>query len=232
MNATDRKLRRLEQIARLRRAQRDAPGQRDIASVRAELEAELGETVSQRLAARFLGVSHAALQRWIERGDLPLIYSRQGHLEVPVPVLLDLRESMDRERSCGGRRRHHLEPVLLEGRRRAERITAADLGLGDESENGHSRADRRALAYHRVVARRLDRAMLAEALHRTWKWRDEGKLDPRYADEWERILGLPLPEVRRALSSDDARGRELRQNSPFAGMLTEPERQRILELVR
>jgi len=73
--------------------------------------------------------------------------------------------------------------------------------------------------------------MIDEALHRVWKWRDEGKLDRRYADEWEQVLELPVADIRRTLASDDARARDLRQNSPFAGMLSEPERRRILELV-
>jgi hypothetical protein len=32
--------------------------------------------------------------------------------------------------------------------------------------------------------------------------------------------------------SDDAHADDLRQNSPFAGLLTEPERRRILEEIR
>lgn len=232
VNSTERKLVRLEQVARLRRAQRRAPRERDIASVRADLEGELGETVSQRLAARFLGVSHTALQRWIRAGDLPLVYNRRGRQEVPVAALLDLYEGVERERSLGDRRRRHLEPVLVEGREQAARIKATDLGTGTaEGEDGHGRAERRALAYHRAVAKRLNRQMIDEALHRVWRWRDEGKLDPRYADAWEQVLELPVPEVRRVLASDDDRARDLRQNSPFAGMLSEPERRRILELV-
>jgi hypothetical protein len=232
VSSTERKLRRLEQIARLRRAQRHTPREPDIASVRADLETELGETVSQRLAARFLGVSHTALQRWIKAEDLPLVYSSRGRQEVPVAALIDLYERVERERSRGHRRRRHLEPVLVEGREQARRIRAADLGAGAAAgEDGHSRADRRALAYHRAVAKRLNRQMIDEALHRVWKWHAEGKLDPRYADEWEQVLRLRVADVRRTLTSDDARAQDLRQNSPFAGMLSEPERRRILELV-
>lgn len=231
MNSAERKLKRLGQVARLRRAQRHAPRERDIASVRADLEAELGETVSQRLAARFLGVSHTAVQRWIKAGDLPLVYNPRGRQQVPVAALLDLHERVERERLRGHRRRRHLEPVLVEGRERAKRIQATDLGAGTAGEDGHGRADRRALAYHRAVAKLLDRRMIDEALHRVWKWRDEGKLDRRYADQWERILQLPVADVRRTLVTDDARGRALRQSSPFAGMLSEPERRRILELI-
>ncbi|MGH2954017.1 MAG: hypothetical protein ACRDK9_08360 [Solirubrobacterales bacterium] len=232
MNSTELKLQRLEQIARLRRAQHRAPRDPDIAAVRAELERELGETVSQRLAARVLGVSHTALQRWTKAGDLPLVYSRSGRQEIPVPGLLDLRERVERERLRGHRRKHHLEPVLVEGRERAESIKAEDLAPETGSGEGHGRADRRALAYHRAVAKRLDRPMIDEALHRVWKWRTEGTLDPRYTEEWESILRRPVADVRRAIISDSAHGRARRQASPFAGMLSEPERRRILELVR
>lgn len=231
MNSTERKLQRLSQVARLRRAQRHVPRERGVAGVRAELEGELGETVSQRLAARFLGLSHTALQRWIKAGDLPLVYNPKGRQEVPVASLLDLHEKVERERSRGDRRRRHLEPVFGEGRSQAERIKPSDFRAHRAEEDGHDRADRRSLAYHRAVAKRLDRPMVDEALHRVWKWRDEGKLDQRYAGEWEEILGRPLSEIRSVLASDDARGRDLRQNSPFAGMLSEPERRRILELV-
>lgn len=232
MNRTEHKLMRLEQIARLRRAQRHAPQEREIGSVRAELEVELGETVSQRLAARFLGVSHTALQRWIRAGDLPLVYNPRGRREVPVAALLDLNEGVERERARGRQRRRHLEVVMKERRERARRIRAADLGVGTGGGgDGHGGADRRALAYHRAVAKRLDRQMIGEARHHVCKWRSQGKLDPRYADEWEQVLRLPLADVRRTLVRDDEPGRDLRQNSPFAGMLSEPERQRVLELV-
>ena len=233
VNGTERKLGRLEQIARLRRAQHRGARDPDIATVRAELERELGETVSQRLAARFLGVSHTALQRWIKAGDMPLVFSASGREEVPVSSLLDLHERVERGRLRGRRRRHHLEPVLAEGRERADRVRADEVAPECSSgEDGHSRADRRALAYHRAVAKRLNRKMIDEALHRVWKWRAEGKLNPRYADEWESILRRPVADVREAITSDSAAARDLRQSSPFAGMLSEPERRRILELTR
>jgi hypothetical protein len=42
---------------------------------------------------------------------------------------------------------------------------------------------------------------------------------------------MPLPEVAKAISSDTARARELRQTSPFAGALTEQERRRLVQAV-
>jgi hypothetical protein len=36
--------------------------------------------------------------------------------------------------------------------------------------------------------------------------------------------------VRAAITADDERGRNLRQNSPLAGLLSEPERRKLLEI--
>ena len=40
-----------------------------------------------------------------------------------------------------------------------------------------------------------------------------------------------MTEIRKVIAADDARGRDLRQNSPLAGLLNEPERRKILEMV-
>jgi hypothetical protein len=232
MHAIDRKQRLFKNIVRLSHAEREAPGSRDIVAVRTALEEELGETVSRRLAARLLGVSHTALARWINAGDLPLVQDAHGRSQVPVSALLDLYEAVERERKFGRRNRHLLEPTMSEARRRAERIRPADLVPRPAGAAGHDRPERRSLAYHRALARRLRRPMLDEALHLTWKWRDQGRIDPRYAEQWEEVLQRPVSEVRQIISADDSRGRDLRQNSPFAGLLSEPERRRILEEVR
>jgi len=50
----------------------------------------------------------------------------------------------------------------------------------------------------------------------------------RWLDEWERLLDGPVDRVLDALTSRTPRARELRQNSPFAGVLTESERHRVL----
>lgn len=232
VSTSERKLDLLEDISRLRRSQQRSGGDRDVAQVRARLERELGDAVSRRLAARFLGVSHTALGRWIKRGDLPLVHTPTGRDQVPVAALLDLREGVEEERRRGRRRRHLLEPVLTEGRDRAKKMRVGSLVADRDDADGHDRADRRALAYHRAVARCLNRAKVDEALHRVWRWRDEGKLDPRYAEAWERVLARPVAEVRRKLGEDSDDARDLRQNTPFAGMLSEAERRRILERVR
>lgn len=228
MTRVDDKLAQLQILARMRQAQQRYPRDRDLAAGYGYLERQVGEAVSGRLAARFLQVSHTALQRWIRSGDIPLVYARDGRQQVPVNALLELRESIQQQRAAG--RNHVLEPIVNEGRRRAERISVA-ASMDPNKVPAHRRAEATSLAYHREVARRLNRAMSDEALRRVWKWRDEAKIDPRYADEWESILSQPLTDVRNRITEDSSRGRDLRQNSPFAGMLSEPERRRILEAV-
>ena len=50
----------------------------------------------------------------------------------------------------------------------------------------------------------------------------------RWLDEWDSLLSGPLAAVLDALTSRSLRARELRQNSPFAGVLSDGERHRVL----
>lgn len=220
-----------ENVLRLRRAEREAPASRDIVAVRSDLERQLGETVSRSLAAQLLGVSHTALNRWIESGDVPVVHTPTGRRAVPVPALLELYEAVELERGEGKRRRHPLEPIMARARRRAASLSALDLVERDQLAQGHRRAELRGLAYHRAVASRLDRGMVADARHLIWQWSAEGKLDPVYAERWEELLSGSIAEIRQAIGEDSPAAAEQRQNSPFAGVLSEPERRRIIELV-
>jgi hypothetical protein len=232
----DRKKRLFENIIRLRRAERDVPANRDIAAVRTALEEELGETVSRRLAASLLGVSHTALFRWIKGGDLPVVYNSNGREQVPVAALLDVYEAVESERAANRRRRHVLEPTMSRGRARARSMRTKDLIPSDSTKSdtpaSHRRADLRSLAYHRALAPRLRRPAVDDALHVMWKWRDQGKVDEHYAQQWEDVLRKPVAEVRRVITEDTPTARDLRQNSPFAGMLSEAERRKIVDEIR
>jgi hypothetical protein len=230
MGIIDRKERLFQGIIRLRRAERDAPPNKDIVAVRTMLEEDLGETMSRRLAARVLGVDHKALARWIGSGDLPLVDSPAGRAEVPVAAVVELYEAVADSRASGTRSRHHLEPSMAAGRRRAESMRPRELvGSGEGDGDGHGRAERRSLAYHRTLAKGLRRPVVDEALRLLWKWREQQRIDERYAERWEQVLSEPIAEVRRVIAEDSQRGRDLRQNSPFAGMLSEAERRRINE---
>lgn len=50
--------------------------------------------------------------------------------------------------------------------------------------------------------------------------------------EWEQLLDGPVDELLEAMTSRSERGCELRQNSPFAGVLTQRDRVRVLETFR
>lgn len=49
-----------------------------------------------------------------------------------------------------------------------------------------------------------------------------------WLDQWEVLLGGPLIDLLQALTSPSMRSRELRQNTPFAGVLSEKERLAVL----
>lgn len=230
--ASESRKRLLQNIVRLRRAERRLPDP-DVASVREDLEDELGGTVSRNLAAELLGVSHTALNNWIASGDVPVVLSRSGRKEVPIPVLLSVYESVEDERRSGRRRLHALEPVMADARRRAERMRP-HLSVAEElrSADRHRVSDLRGLAYHRTIAPRLRRPMIEGAERKLSRWEKDGTLDQRHADAWREVFSRPMSEIRKVISTDDPRGRDLRQNSPLAGLLSEPERRKILESVR
>lgn len=233
MSSRDRKHQLFTDLVRLRRAERERPESRDVVAVRASLEAQLGASISQRMAASLLGVSHTGLARWIDSGDVPTVIAPGGRAEVPVATVLDLHEAMERERTAGNRRRHLIEPVIAAQHEAAHRLRATDLvpELADGTQ-GHRRAELRSLAYHRVLASRLDRPMIDDARHLLWTWRERRSIDPRYADRWEHVLEQPAMKIRQLMAEDTPTARDLRQTSPFAGMLSEPERRAILAQVR
>jgi len=62
------------------------------------------------------------------------------------------------------------------------------------------------------------------------RWRRERKIDESYAEQWENVLSRPIAQIARVMSQDSRTGRDLRQNSPFTGVLSEPERRRVIEI--
>jgi hypothetical protein len=216
-------------VVRLRRAERDSP-HADITAARRELERLAGSTVSRAMAARLLGVSQPALSAWIASGDVPIVMGRSGRWEVPLHALLDLTEAVDRRKRAGGSR-HSLAAVLRELRLRADGLDTAGLvpERSGRSASGHRGAELLGLAYHRAVARRLDDALVQRAQERLARWRAEGRIHPAYASAWDELLSQSLAHIRGKLGEDSRSMRELRQSSPFAGALSEPERRAVLD---
>jgi hypothetical protein len=224
----------IRNLVRLRRAERAQPDSPDLPEVRADLEALVGPSVPRALAARVLGVSRTALDRRIDRGDVPVLITRAGRREVPVGALVELADEVQRTPPQQGAR-SALGAVLDRRRRAADQIPAGELlparYLRDADRHTHRTTELRTLAYHRAVARRLTPAMVADARHRLARWRAQGKIHALYAAEWERLLAQPPQRIARVITTDDQQGRDLRQNSPFAGALSEPERRRVEQAV-
>lgn len=221
------KQRWFEQVVALRRAQRAAPGVREIPEVRAQLEEQIGSAVSMSFAARILDVSEGAVRRWVRRGELPTVISDQGRAGIPVGALADLYERVNEQRAQG--RKHVIEPSMTAARQAAERMRV-DVDVPADDPHGRSLA--RALAYHQAVARKLNRPMADQALHRIWEWESQGRTDREYGRRWEELLRRPLREIRLQITAKGPEADDLRQNSPFAGALSEPERRRIFAEVR
>ena len=160
--------------------------------------------------------------------------TRKGRREVPLHALVDLVEAVEEHKRTSGDR-HPLASVLRRRRSDAERLDPLTILPrrygGSGGAHGHRDAELRSLAYHRVVAQRLDDRIVDDALHRVRRWRSAGRIDPRYADQWEEILSWPLPRIAKLITRDSQRARDLRQSSPFAGVLGERERRRVLEAV-
>ena len=93
----------------------------------------------------------------------------------------------------------------------------------------HRRAEQRSLAYHRIVAQRLQRdsAVLERARGRVRAWLTSKASAPAEAEAWEAVLGRDADEIARFLVEDSAAARALRQSSPFAGALSPRERWRV-----
>ena len=98
----------------------------------------------------------------------------------------------------------------------------------------HRLGEERSIAYHRVIAARIaaDPSILARARARVRTWLETGDAPPEYARAWEEVLSRPQPEILAFLVDPGPRARELRQSTPFAGVLVPRERWAIWRAVR
>lgn len=91
----------------------------------------------------------------------------------------------------------------------------------------HDVAAATSIALHREVARRLaaDPGVLESARARVMGWQDE--VHEHYRVAWTQLLAGPLDALCAVLVEDSERARDLRQTSPFAGVLDPATRWRI-----
>jgi hypothetical protein len=98
----------------------------------------------------------------------------------------------------------------------------------------HGLAEERSLAYHRRVAELLPAqpGLLSTARERSRQWAASGERHAPYAEEWLRLLSLPLDLLALRLVDPSQHGRDLRQATPFAGALAPRERWKLWSDVR
>ena len=219
------------EILRLRRVERqvDALLRGELRTVREYLEDLVGPTITPAEASRLLGISQTGLDRWLKSGDIASVLTPHGRREVPLGETVELLEEVERARADGSRR--PLAGVIRNRRRRSSETVDLDRLLPRQRTRTHRVAEIQSLVYHRIVAERLDEDLVEAARRRLDRQRRDGRIDPRWAAEWERVLELPIERIAQRIGSDTPRARELRQTSPFAGVLTEQERQRLLAAI-
>lgn len=99
--------------------------------------------------------------------------------------------------------------------------------------DGHETAQRRSIALHALIAERLDDALLARTRARLEDWLAEGApASERVVRAWLELLDGPPAELRARLVEDSETMRDLRQCTPFAGVVAPRERWRLIRMVR
>jgi len=85
----------------------------------------------------------------------------------------------------------------------------------------HAVAEDASLALHAAVAERIraDPSLIGRAQERVEGWLREGTVARAYAEAWREVLTRPVDEVARLLQDPGQHARQLRQTSPFAGVL-------------
>lgn len=108
------------------------------------------------------------------------------------------------------------------------RASAPSCGAATLRPMGHELQDRVSLEMGRRVAAGLEKhpEWLELARRNLERWRANNSDAPsllRCYDTWARLLDRPVGEIVAMLVRDDEEGRQYRQNSPFAGVLSPAE---------
>jgi excisionase family DNA binding protein len=124
-------------------------------------------------------------------------------------------------------------PFVSVGTHRRIRRSDVEAFLGTEL----TREAERSLWLHRAIAGRLvldPDAVLATARENLARLQavHTGGMSRRWLSQWERVVSRGVDDVLDALTSRVTSAVELRQNSPFAGVLTAQERAQVLAAFR
>ena len=108
-------------------------------------------------------------------------------------------------------------------------------GPTDLRYSDHRILEARSLAMHCRIVQKIsrDRGLLEKAKANLLRWstNTDGP-KPRYLREWQEILEKPWPAIAEMMTSMSEDATRLRSSSPFAGVLTEKEREQIYAAFR
>lgn len=117
--------------------------------------------------------------------------------------------------------------------RTLERLAAASsVELVVQTVSPMTREDRRSIAWHRAVVRRLEESpeeTLALARRNLARWQAGGSSGQALLERWTLWLELPVSDLLVLVLDAGLVAREMRQASPFAGVLSAPERTQVLK---
>lgn len=101
-----------------------------------------------------------------------------------------------------------------------------------------TREQEKSLWLHRALLAHLmldPQKVLKAALTNIEDWKTKHRTDSmttQYLEQWERVIDSGVDNVAGVLTGTDDTSKELRQNSPFAGVLSDGERQMVLHSFR
>lgn len=143
-----------------------------------------------------------------------------------VPAAERMRQMRARRKAAG------LKPVVSW----VPAVAATSVAEPQPVYSSHRVHDARSLALHVAIARKIDRdpTLLRTARRNLARWTQDriGDAPPRWMQTWATLLQRPWPEIAARITALTEDGAQLRQSSPFAGVLTAAERRRIHEAFR
>jgi len=94
----------------------------------------------------------------------------------------------------------------------------------------HKRLEERSIALHREIAKRVraNPELIVMVRKNLEQWIEKSGEIPVW-NEWNKILGKSMDEIIGLMVSPGEKARQLRQSSPFCGILTPKERWKIYE---
>jgi hypothetical protein len=101
--------------------------------------------------------------------------------------------------------------------------------------SSHRLLEARSLAMHAFIAHKIERnpKLLDTARRNLERWRARwNAAPPAWFQEWSALLQRPWPQIAAVITEPSEEAARLRQSSPFAGVLTPSERERIYDAFR